>query len=259
MVTDSFTKYSWAFPTRNQRENTVASVLWEKSISNYGFPHRLHSDLGQDFESKVISDLCKMAKIDKTRTTPYHPKGNGQTERFNRTLLDMLGTLKDEKKHSWPEYVSPLVHAYNCSKHSTTGYAPYFLMFGRNLRRPVDVLFGIENHRKQNGPYSVNVDNLRQRLSYTFDRAGEATKKRASINKRNYDVNARDSCLYPGDRVLVRNLSLRGKHKLSNRWEDHIHRVIEKVNDLPVIQGKVRKNWSITGIAPKSFVASFYL
>lgn len=75
VVTDSFTKYSWAFPTRNQRANTVASVLWEKVISNYGFPQRLHSDQGQDFESKVISDLCKMAKIDKTRTTPYHPKG----------------------------------------------------------------------------------------------------------------------------------------------------------------------------------------
>ena len=119
VVADSFTKYCWAFPTRNQRANTVASVLWEKVISNYGFPQRLHSNQGQDFESKVISDLCKMAKIDKTRTTPYHPQGNGQTERFNRTLLDMLGTLNDDKKHSWPEYVSPLVHAYSCTKHST--------------------------------------------------------------------------------------------------------------------------------------------
>lgn len=145
VVTDSFTKYNWAFPTRNQKENTVATVLWEKVISNYGFPHRLHSDQGQDFESKVISDLCRMAKIDKTRTTPYHPQGNGQTERFNRTLLDMLGTLNDDKKLSWPEYVSPLVHAYNCTKHSTTGYAPYFLMFGRNSRLPIDVHFGIEN------------------------------------------------------------------------------------------------------------------
>ena len=240
VVTDSFTKYSWAFPTRNQRANTVASVLWEKVISNYGFPQRLHSDQGQDFESKVISDLCKMAKIDKTRTTPYHPQGNGQTERFNRALLDMLGTLNDDKKHSWPEYVSPLVHAYNCTKHSTTGYAPYFLMFGRKPRLPIDVHFGIENLSEAK-PYCVYVDNLRQRLSYAFDRAGEATKKRAAINKRNYDVNARDSCLYPGDRVLVRNLNIRGKHKLSNRWEDHIHRVIEKVNDLPVYKVKSEK------------------
>ena len=89
VVTDSFTKYSWAFPTRNQRANTVASVLWEKVISNYGFPQRLHSDQGRDFESKVISDLWKMAKIDKTRTMPYHPQGNGQTERFGGGQLDI--------------------------------------------------------------------------------------------------------------------------------------------------------------------------
>ena len=76
---------------------------------------------------------------------------------------------------------------------------------------------------------------------HAFDRAGEATKKRAAIGKRNYDVNARDSCLYPGDGVLVRNLSVRGKHKLSNWWEDNIHHVIEKVNDLPVYKVKSEK------------------
>ena len=109
-----------------------------------------------------------------------------------------------------------------------------------DVRLPIDVHFEIENPSEAK-PYCVYVDNLRQRLSYAFDRAGEATKKRAAINKQNYDVNARDSCPYPGYRVLVRNLSIRGKHKLSNRWEDHIHRVIEKVNDLPVYKVKSEK------------------
>ena len=95
VVTDSFTKYSWAFPTRNQKATTVAKVLWENVFVHYGLPRRLHSDQGRDFESKLIGDLCRVAGIKKTRTTPYHPQGNGQTDRFNRTLLGMLGTLSE--------------------------------------------------------------------------------------------------------------------------------------------------------------------
>ena len=202
VVTDSFTKYSWAFPTRNQKANTVAGILWEKVVANYGFPQRLHSDQGQDFESKVIHDLCKMAEMEKSRTTPYHPQGNGQTERFNRTLLNMLGTLDDDKKQSWPEYVC---------KHSVTGYAPYFLMFGRNPRLPIDICLGIDTDPSEVEPYSAYVDNLRKRLSYAFDHVCENTRKKALANKQLCDTNVCESCLHSGDRVLVRNLSTRGK------------------------------------------------
>ncbi|KAL9972949.1 hypothetical protein ACROYT_G019349 [Oculina patagonica] len=104
VVTDSFTKYSWAFPTCNQQAPTVAKLLWENILVNFGFPQRLHSDQGRDFESRIIRDLCKVARIKKTRTTPYHPQGNGQTERFNRTLLGMLGTLDADKKNDWPDF-----------------------------------------------------------------------------------------------------------------------------------------------------------
>ena len=100
VVTDSFTKYAWASPTRNQKATTVAKLLCEKVLANYGFPQRLHSDQGKDFDSRLIKELCKVANIEKTRTTPYHPQGNGQTERFNRTLLGMLGSLDAEKKPS---------------------------------------------------------------------------------------------------------------------------------------------------------------
>lgn len=79
VVTNSFTKYSWAFPTRKQKASTVVKLLWEKVLVKLGFPLRLHSDQRRDFESRVVKDLCNVAGIEKTRTTPYHPQGNGQT------------------------------------------------------------------------------------------------------------------------------------------------------------------------------------
>ena len=93
IVTDSYTKFSWAFPTRDQKATTVAKLLWEKIFINYGMPQRLHSHQGRDFEGKVIKSLCQFAGIRKSRTTPYHPQGNGQSERFNKTLLSMLAPL----------------------------------------------------------------------------------------------------------------------------------------------------------------------
>ena len=98
VVTDHFTRYAQAFPTRNELAKTTAKVLFENFIVHYGFPARLHSDQGRNFESSVIKELCSLAGVEKSRTTPYHPMGNGMVERFNQTLLNMLGTLDNHKK-----------------------------------------------------------------------------------------------------------------------------------------------------------------
>ena len=75
--------------------------------------------------------------VQKSHTTPYHPQGNPQPKRFNGTLLNMLGTLTKEEKIFWSRHVSWLVHGYNCTMHDSTGYSPYFLMFGREARLPI--------------------------------------------------------------------------------------------------------------------------
>ncbi len=97
VITDHFTRYAVAIPTRNQKAQTVAKCLWDNFLVHYGFPEKLLSDQGPDFESKLIKELCGIAGIRKVRTTPYHPRGN-PVERFNRTLLQMLGTLDEKGK-----------------------------------------------------------------------------------------------------------------------------------------------------------------
>ena len=84
VITDHFSRYAQAIPTRNQTAHTTARVLFENYFVHYGFPAKLHYDKGANFESKVIKKLCNLAGITKTRTAPYHPMGNGMVERSTR-------------------------------------------------------------------------------------------------------------------------------------------------------------------------------
>ncbi len=86
-------------------------------------------------------ELLRLSGVRKSHTTPYHPMGNGQTERFNRTLGDMIRSLPPRSKVKWPQLLNTLTFVYNCTRHEITGYPPFFLMFGRTPRLPVDVLF----------------------------------------------------------------------------------------------------------------------
>ncbi len=130
--TDHYTGYAQAFPTKNQSARTTAKVLWDNYIVHFRLPARIHSDQGRNFESNIIKSLCEMTGMNKSRTTPYHAMGNRACGCFNRTLIfiNMLHTLDPSKKSDRKSYISPLVHAYNCTWNDSTVYSPFFLMMG---------------------------------------------------------------------------------------------------------------------------------
>ena len=242
VITDHFTRYAQAFPTRNQLAKTTARVLFDQFIVHYGFPARIHSDQGRNFESAVIKELCSIAGVQKSRTTPYHPMGNGMVERFNQTLLNMLGTLQDCQKQDWKSYVAPLVHAYNSTKHDSTGYSPFFLMFGRHPRLAVDARLGLSSPDEPISSRAHYATKLKKRLDFAYKAAARESDKTGQKNKSHYDLGVRNSILDTGDRVLIRKVGLRGKHKLADRWDKDSYIVLDKPDsNIPVY--KVQKEF----------------
>jgi transposase InsO family protein len=236
VITDLFTRYAQAFPTKNQTAKTTARVLFEQFIVHYGFPSRIHSDQGANFESSLMQELCVLAGIAKSHTTPYHPMGN-PVERFNSTLLKMLGTLENDLKSDWKSHIAPLVHAYNVTIHPSTGFSPYYLMFGRHPKLAIDAFLGLSSNNENNKDQHEYIRKLKNRLQNSYKKAEETARNAAKINKHRYDLRARATCLKPGDLVLVRNVNIRGKQKLADRWEDTPYIVVTQPNkDIPVYE-----------------------
>lgn len=218
VVTDLFTKYAWAIPTLDQTANVTATALWRAVIQPFGCPEFLHSDQGPNFESRVIKELCRVYGCTKTHTTPYHPQGNGCCERFNQTLLSLLGTLDQERQNDWVNNLPALVQAYNNSVHSTTGYAPTYLMFGRHVRLPTDLVLGVAT-LDETSSLTEWVGRHHQRLHSAYEQVSGRINAAAIKNKQMYDRTAREAPLLPGERVLVRDNRRQGKGKLGDRWE----------------------------------------
>ena len=247
VVTDHFTKYACAYPTRSQHASVVAKILVEQFVVHYGIPERLHSDQGANFEGRVIRNLCNLLGMKKSRTSPYHPQGDGITERFNRTLLSMLSTMELDKKTNWKEHVAPLVHAYNCMRHETTGHTPFFLMFGRVPRLPVDMFLGLTTD------YNTSVSSIQERLEAAYKSANEAAKLAMKHQAKGYNTKIRGHKLNKGDFVLVKNVGLKGKHKLADKWKSERYVVIDQPNrDIPVY--KVATDGGVTKVLHRNML-----
>ena len=98
MIVDQFTK---CIPLSCQCVEVTARALVNEFFSRFGFPLEKFSDQGRNFQSNLFAKLCEITQIHQARTTPYRPSGNGQVERFNRTLTDAVRCFIQNSPGSW--------------------------------------------------------------------------------------------------------------------------------------------------------------
>ena len=231
VVTDRFTRYAQGFVTSSQTARAVAETFYNGYLVHYGWPERIHSDKGGCFKSDLIKELCKIANVQKSRTTPYHPEGNAQVEKFNHTLLRMIGTLDHNQKTKWQDWVSTMTHAYNCTHCESTGFSPYYLMFGRVPRLPINIEYGITQPQLMEKSRQNYARKLRAKLNWAFKVAKETSDREAVRQKQYYDRKMRCQKIEPGDLVLVKQQGSSGTYKIDDKWELNPFKVLEQMKN----------------------------
>ena len=156
---------------------TVARLLVNEFICRFGVPEVLHTDQGKNIESTLIGEMCHLLGIKKTRTSPYHPQSDGLVER-NRTLLAMLSIAAAECEEEWDVQLPVVMMAYRSSMQETTGATPFSLMFGSEVRLPIDLMFDTPPGYPSPSSTSRYAQTLRKYLQEAYHFVREHTKSR---------------------------------------------------------------------------------
>ena len=146
VLMDHFTKWCEAFPTKDQKTSTVASILVSRVFSRFGPPTILYSEQGRNFDNLLMHEIYDQIGIKKTRTTDYHPQCDGLVERQNRTIQEIISSFVNDHSNNWDDVLNQAVFAYNTSIHESTGLSPYEMGFGREARMPIKVELGVPLH-----------------------------------------------------------------------------------------------------------------
>lgn len=162
------------------------------------------TDQGPNFTSRLLAELYRLLHVDALRTSPYHPQTDSLVERFNGTLKEMLRKTAQEVGWDWDKLLPYVLFAYREAPQESTGFSPFELLYGRDIRGPLDVAKEEwKTHPKSSESVVSHIMMMRERLEGMSTLVQENLKKAQVGQKTWYDRTARERTLAPGDRVLV--------------------------------------------------------
>ena len=232
---DYFTKWPEARAIKTANAEEVSSFIYEDIICRHGCPQKILTDRGSHFNNQLIARLMEKFEIVHNLSTPYHPKTNGLIERFNKTLCEALAKLKDIE--NWDTKVAPVLLAYRTTKHGSTKFKPFQLVYGRKPK-----LFNEDEEHKSINERIEEIDELPQMIE-----KAKTNIIRAQIKQKNYhDKNIKTKGFQIGEKVLYYNAAKEKQWtgKLEEKWKGpyYIHEVMLNGSyKLKELNGKVMK------------------
>ena len=208
----------------------------------YSWPSQIMTDQGRSYEGSLIKELCALAQTKKIRMTLYRPESNGACERFNTTLNNMIGTLNQDEKKDWPEWLSILTSSYNCTVSTVTGFMPYYLMDGRRPLISIYVEYGVTLPEISDKIQKNFILKLEAQLKWAFKTAKEHDEKEMARHKHYHDCKMHCIRLEVGDQVSVCIKTFSTVHKIADKWENDPYIVEEHMRGKPVCKVKPVQN-----------------
>ena len=135
-------------------------------------------------------------------SSAYHPQTDGQTERANRTLEDMLRAFVDVNQDDWDEYLVHAEIAYNNSQKASTRYTPFFLNSGQHPNLPLSKIVGEKTNNE-------SVNDLLDKMKICLNNAKLNLQEAQTRQEQYANVNRRDVSFKLGDEVMLSTANLK--------------------------------------------------
>ena len=235
-ITDYFTRWIVAVAVPDCSAQTTAEALFNEFICKYGVPTVILTDQGTHFLNQLMEAMSKLVGYKHTYSTTYHPQSNGMIERFNATFIPQIAKLQDRENNNWDDYLSPVVFAYNTGCHSTTQYAPYELLFGREPRFPTDQSRTSFTFQRPNDYY----EQLKKSMKIIHSHARENIIRKQRQYKTQYDKQRSDPHYAINDRVLIRRHGM--KNKLEPKFSITPQIIVREEHPVYVVKDEITQS-----------------
>ena len=219
VFSDYYTRWPEAFPLSSMEAPRIAQLLVDEILARHSAPRTLLSDRGSNFLSSIVNEVCKIMNTRKLNTTAYHPQTDGLVERFNGTLAEGLSMYVSSHQKDWDRHIPMILFAYRVSPHASTGESPFYLLYGREPRLPVDAALlspsaqissSVAEHRAR---ILTNLENAQRIVSSKTQLAQQKLKEYYNRNSQIvYDI---------GDKVWV--FTPKSKKGLSKKLLHNYH------------------------------------
>ena len=203
VVVDSFSRWVESFPLRTQTAEEIARVLHDEIFCRYGPPLQIVSDRGQNMLSKLVKAICELFQVTRHATSSYHPRANGCVEKQNGTITQILRMYVDKTHRNWHTILPFANMALRSTPNvETSGYSPYHILFGFEMRQPFDLqLIPREN---LSGNAKQHVERVLEHLTTVRQLSADNSMEAKDKAKIRHDVKAKPSDFFPGETVLMK-------------------------------------------------------
>ena len=210
-INDHFSKFMQLYPVRDRRANTAARCVLDFFLK-FGIALKLYSDCDPAFESKLFQELMRLLGVKKLRTTGYNAKANGLTEKSNEFSKNYLTAYCNSHRTDWDLWNREACYAHNSSVHTSTKFTAARLMFGREYRMPMNILYGMNELSR-----SLSFSEYEKEFQEIYEIARENISTRQNKMATYYDRKVRDHELTVDQRVLVRDPRVKS-NTLKYKW-----------------------------------------
>ena len=219
VISCAFSKWIEIYPLKTITAIEVADLFYRNFICRYGAPDKILTDRGQQFMSKVLQEICNIFQITKLKTSSYRPQTNATVERANSSILAKLRAYIKDDQSNWPELLAPIMFAmYTSISTESTQYSPYFLLYGKEVRTPLDT--ALTHTQIQGANAQEYIDNVHREMHRAREIAGRNMEDAQNKYKTQHDKRASEPEFRVQDRVWIdnRKKTVGLTPKLCNKW-----------------------------------------